>query len=68
MRGSLGMKAGATGSEPAAMIALAKRTMRRPFGRLDRERVRRSEARPRRVTTVTLRCSARRGEARRSGA
>ena len=43
MRGSLGMKPGATGSEPAAMIALAKRTMRRALGGLDCERVRRGE-------------------------
>ena len=35
MRGSLGMKPGATGSEPAAMIALEKRTMRRPSVGLD---------------------------------
>ena len=35
MRGSVGMKPGATGSEPAAMIALAKRTTRAPSGGLD---------------------------------
>ena len=37
MRGSAGMNPGATGSEPAAMIAFLNRTTRAPLGGLDAE-------------------------------
>ena len=64
MRGSAGMKPGATGSEPAAMIALAKRTVRGPSAVSTRSVFGEVNA-PSPVTTVTLRWRASAGEARR---
>ncbi len=58
MRGSDGMKPGATGSEPAATIALAKRTVRGPSAVSTRSVFGEVNA-PSPVTTVTLRWRAR---------
>ncbi len=54
MRGSRGMKPGAAGSEPAAMIAQLKRTARSPSGALTAKVCGDVNA-PSPVSTVTLR-------------
>ena len=54
MRGSAGMKPGATGSEPAATIAVANRTTRVPSG-VSTRTVLADVNWPSPLTTVTLR-------------
>ena len=67
MRGSSGMKPGAAGSEPAAMIALLKRTTRAPSA-VSTRRVLAEVNLPSPVTDLHLALLGEAGEAARSGA